>query len=262
MVRKLESVWGAEEHQGLFPAYQSNCSSLCRSGHKLKWVRVTAFCGMVLQQNHASAGQHLSSTSSFQSHHLNSSASCDKNMRGWRANRWSTWRNGDSLGVCITLCPGLEAVTHRFLSDYTLKLKWITDTLWWHMTYIEIIIVVHGCLSDIADISYMGKPTSSFYTYQAVSIGFGIFWRVGNKRGGNRESMGCMYGWHMVTHAHTHNMRIYIYNIYIIYIYVCTYIYIHMIHMIYIYIYIYIHIYTYIEPYNIDIVTKLPRLGY
>ena len=47
MVRKLESVWGAEEHQGLFPAYQSNCSSLCRSGHKLKWVRVTAFCGMV-----------------------------------------------------------------------------------------------------------------------------------------------------------------------------------------------------------------------
>ena len=48
MVRKLESVWGAEEHQGLlFPAYQSNCSSLCRSGHKLKWVTVTAFCGMV-----------------------------------------------------------------------------------------------------------------------------------------------------------------------------------------------------------------------
>jgi hypothetical protein len=194
-------------------------------------------------------------------------------MRGWRANRWSTWRNGDSLGVCITVCPGLEAVTHRFLSDYTLKLKWITDTLWWHMTYIEIIIVVHGCLSDIADISYMGKPTSSFYTYQAVSIGFGIFWRVGNKRVGNRESMGCMYGWHMVTHAHTHNMRIYIY---IQYIYVCTYIYIYNIYIIYIcmyvcmYIYLYTHdshdihiyIYTYIEPYNIDIVAKLPSLGY
>ena len=63
--------------------------------------------------------------------------------------------------------------------------------------YIEIIIVVHGCLSDIADISYMGNPTSNFThikLFRSVLAFFGIFWRVGNKRGGNRESMGCMYG--------------------------------------------------------------------